>query len=77
MRSLPTNLSSRIVSYFLADDMSDWEEYNLEKARYLLQNGSGAHPTLLYYAHGDSKPNGFRSRFPIQRISLRKLAETK
>ena len=49
MRSLPTNLSSRIVSYFLADDMSDWEEYNLEKARYLLQNGSGAHPTLLYH----------------------------
>jgi len=76
MRGLPTNLSSRIVSYFLADDMSDWEEYNLEKARYLLQNGSGAHPTLLYYAHGDSKPRlSFKISDPEN--SLRKLAQTK
>ena len=77
MQGLPTNLSSRIVSYFLADDMSDWEEYNLEKARYLLQNGSGTHPALLYYIHKGSNLNGFVSRFPIQRNSLRKLAQTK
>jgi hypothetical protein len=44
IQALHKNISSNVVSLFLADDMSDWEEYNFEKAEWLSRHGGGILP---------------------------------
>jgi hypothetical protein len=42
IKSLPDELRQSVVSMFLSDDMSDWEENHLEMARAVLQGGGGS-----------------------------------
>jgi hypothetical protein len=56
IQSLPQNLSSTIVSFFLADDMSDWEEYNFEKAKYLLEQADGSILPYVNQVRAEGEP---------------------